>query len=542
MGVIHLFKLLIAEDEETIRNGIVSSIDWNKHNIDVCAEACNGAEALSLLESVHPDIILTDIQMPKMNGLEFIQQAKNKDYSFEAIVLTGYEDFQYAKQSIRLNVFDYILKPALPDKILDAVLRAKQRIEQAKLMNQQLHFLEEYTDKKNRLDKVEKLIYWFHFPEQSRTDDKVDIIKQLRMNIRPNIDMHVGIIRFPTKATSYYIDDYELLKFACLNVTTETLSSFYDGNLEVLFDQELLVWVANTDSNYEPSKLETYLNQLMENFQQYLKLPIYMGIGNPKPSIDDLHQTFQEAKEALDEHYYHKEKNAFFYTEDRDYKHILHDKELSRFENELITDIYNKQYDAALDKLESWLIYLKETTFYHKDQMNLKAMTLIIEMQKFVQGKTLTKIEWENDFVNWLEKMPTMKTFDDMSSILKKIFQNVFEILTVEKPVHRTVQRAQVIIEERYTENLTLESVANEVFVSSAYLSSLFKQELGINFLDYLHQYRITKAKLLLTQNYKIYEVANKIGYNDERHFSSTFKKWTGITPSRFQKENKFIG
>ncbi|WP_218970283.1 helix-turn-helix domain-containing protein [Neobacillus novalis] len=533
---------MVVEDEKTIREGIISTIDWDVHNIKISAEASNGEEALNLMESIKPDIILTDIQMPKMSGLTFIELAKENGFSFEAIILTGYEDFNYAKHSILLNVFDYILKPAQPTEILNAVLKAKQKLEQKKWMDEQLNLLEHYTDKSICLDKVETLTKWFHFQEGSQFGNRVEIIPKLKMKINNNQPLHVGMVWLtPQQKDQYIIDDYELLKFTCMNIAAETLSAYYNNKLEVIFDQNALVWVGNINDSHHPNKLKKFLDQLVENFQIYLKLPIYIGVGDPKESITEIHKSYLEAQHVLDEQYYHQENNFFFHKKENDpvEKQILHDKELAILEDEIISHMYNKQYDSALDKLESWLSYLEEKTFYHKEQVNLKAFTLIVEMQKFVQGNTLTKIEWEVDLINWIEQMPSMRTFDDMSSILKKIFQNVFDILTAEKSIHRTVQRAQTIIEERYNGNLSLESVANEVFVSSAYLSSLFKQELGVNFLDYLHQYRISQAKVLLTKNYKVYEVANKIGYNDERHFSSTFKKWTGITPSQFQKKTK---
>lgn len=539
-----MLKLMIVEDEKTIREGIISTIDWGSHNIKIIAEASNGEEALNLMESVKPDIILTDIQMPKMNGLTFIERAKEEGFSFESIVLTGYEDFNYAKQSIRLNVFDYLLKPAQPAEILLAVLKVKQKLEQQKWLDDQLHLLEDYTDKSIYFYKAETLIKWFHFPESSQLENRSEIIPHLKMKIDNSQPLQVGIIWLsPKQKNQFMFDDIELLKFCCLNITAETLSPFYDNKFEAIFDQDSLVWVGNINESHNPDKLKEYLNQLVKNFQVYLELPVYIGVGNPKELIAEIHKSYLEAERVLDEQYYHQGKNFFFHRKANNTveKQILHDKELAILEDEIITHMYNKQYDSALDKLESWLSYLEGQTSYHKEQVNLKAITLVVEMQKFVQGNTLTKIEWESDLINWIEQMPTMKTFDDMSSILKKIFQNVFEILTAEKSVHRTVQRAQTIIEERYSENLTLESIANEVFVSSAYLSSLFKQELGINFLDYLHQYRISQAKVLLTKNYRIYEVANKIGYNDERHFSSTFKKWTGITPSQFQKKTKIV-
>src|SRR5690606_20725187 len=106
------------------------------------------------------------------------------------------------------------------------------------------------------------------------------------------------------------------------------------------------------------------------------------------------------------------------------------------------------------------------------------------------------------------------------------------------RTLHRTVQAAIDIIHERYQTNLSLELVAREVFVSNTYLSTLFKQELGVNFLDYVHQFRIEQSKSLLLQQLKIFAVAKLVGYQDERHFSHTFKKWMGITPSQYQKRH----
>lgn len=130
---------------------------------------------------------------------------------------------------------------------------------------------------------------------------------------------------------------------------------------------------------------------------------------------------------------------------------------------------------------------------------------------------TKQKIETRDHFVGQSEQIPK-------------------NVRTSPSPTHRTVQNALDIIHAKYQTNITLESVSKEVFVSNTYLSSLFKQQIGINFLDYLHQYRIEQAKLLLNQKYKIFAVAKLVGYLDERHFGITFKKWTGLTPTQFQK------
>lgn len=532
-----MYKLLVVEDEEKIREGLISAVDWKSYNIKICAHASNGKDALLYFEKHQPNIILTDIQMPKMSGLELIQQAKNAGFNFEAIILTGYKDFNYAKQSIDLNVFDYILKPVQPDEILATVLKVAEKIQKKEFMDRQLNLLEHYSDQNIYTAKIEVLNNWLLRSNQLPIEDMKGIINELQVNVEIH-NVHVGMIHFPTPNETSYIKDYDLLKFAFINVTTETLSPFYTNNIEVFFNQNQLIWIGNSSLSSKSNELKHYLTQLVENFHLFLKQPIYIGVGNTKESIGNIHQSYVEAKRALDEHYYHKDKDAFFYADlvDFEARQILDDKDLSSLEELFLSNMLNKKYNEALENLEKWLNHLEKSTFYNKDQLNLKAITLIVEMQKFVYGNQLTRIEWENDLVNWIEQVPTMKTFDDMSSIMKKIFKNVFEILTSERPIHRTVKHSQNIINERYHEHLTLETIANEVFVSSPYLSSLFKQELGINFLDYLHQYRISQAKLLLSQNYLIYEVARKVGYKDERHFSSTFKKWIGITPTQYQK------
>jgi len=129
-----------------------------------------------------------------------------------------------------------------------------------------------------------------------------------------------------------------------------------------------------------------------------------------------------------------------------------------------------------------------------------------------------------------------MDTLDDCTVVLQKIVQSIVEAVSNQKSLHRTVHATIELIKQKYNTNLTLELAAKETFVSNSYLSSLFKQELGVNFLDYLHQYRVEQSKELLRQSYKIYAVSKLVGYQEERHFSSTFKKWTGLTPRQYQK------
>jgi len=209
---------------------------------------------------------------------------------------------------------------------------------------------------------------------------------------------------------------------------------------------------------------------------------------------------------------------------------------LEWLESDILNHLRTLNFGDALDKTEMWLELLRQNPDYGQAEVNMKAAEFQLELQKLRQEQYAAAYEWELHMVDLLKQLPQTEAHDDLSTIVNPPLSSMIAVLPSRKPTHRTVQSALEIIHARYNTNLTLDSVAKEVFVSNTYLSSLFKQELGINFLDYLHQYRIEHAKLLLKRSFKIFNVAKMVGYQEERHFSMTFKKWTGLTPTQFQK------
>lgn len=201
----------------------------------------------------------------------------------------------------------------------------------------------------------------------------------------------------------------------------------------------------------------------------------------------------------------------------------------------MLEHLRHGHFEHALDELEIWLSLFKSQFHYSKQEVNLRATTFLIRIQEIAKEHRIGAFEWKNELVNSMEQLPQVETLEELATIVKKMMQHLVEACSSNRTLHRTVQSVLELIKERYNTNLTLEAVAREAYISNTYLSSLFKQELGVNFLDYLHQYRIEKSKELLRQDLKIYAVARLVGYQEERHFSSTFKKWTGITPSQFK-------
>lgn len=544
-------KLFIVEDEQTIREGILSMIDWERHQIDVCGEAANGREALPLLERHRPDVLLTDIRMPYMDGLQLIEEAQRAGLDFRAIVLSGYNEFSYAKQALKLGVLDYILKPCRPDDILKIVLEAKLAIESEQSANFDRNKRDQAWNRNMHLLKNQVLSQWIHYPKIP-LERREGLIAELQMAIVP-VMLQVGLIRFDTTRFSpnYGEPDWELIRYAALNIVLETLAPVYRGKIEAFRDGDDLLWIANATlaeasagetGTGADEELKSNLGLLQRNLEIYLNLSVSIAVGTCRESVDDAHISYREALQAMNVRFYRSKGGIFLYNEtarkegEQEEGTILDDEAFDRLEREIVMQMRGAAYEQALDKMERWLERFQTAPRYGKHEINVRATAFILELQRLAEEKNATTFEWKQHLVNWMEQIPQVETLDELSTIMKKIMQSLVEALCRQRSLHRTVQLAVDLIREKYNTNLTLDAVARAAYVSNTYLSSLFKQELGINFLDYLHQYRIEKAKELLAQNLKMFAVAKLVGYQEERHFSATFKKWTGLTPSQYQK------
>jgi len=542
--------LMIAEDEEAIREGIVHMIDWKAHQIEVIGQAGNGKEALALMDHREPDLLLTDIRMPLMNGLELIEAARLKGYDFRAIVLSGYNEFSYAKQAITLGVVDYLLKPCRPEDILDTVLKAKQGIEKERSMEYEKIKRERSWHKNAPLLKSQVLSQWIHHPPVP-LERREELISELSMAIRAE-GPQIGLVSFDLEppASPDSGRDFVLLRYAGLNIISETLGPIYQGQIETFYDGYHLLWIGSgspgADSRMSylaPAHLKEEISKLQGNLEKYLKLSISIAVGSCRPHISEAHLSYKEANQAMESRFMNGKGGVYFYTPESggfpaqpDGHSIMDDPELNVLEDEMLAAVAAGSYENALDLLEQWLDIFRGNPWSLKQEVNIRATAFVVRLKRLTQEKQVNEFEWKQHIVTWMEQAPQVETLEELSTILNKIMQNVVAAFSKHRPLHRTVVTALDIIRHKYNTNLTLEYVAKEAFVSNTYLSSLFRQELGVNFLDYLHQYRVEEAKKLLRQNLKMYAVAKLVGYGEERHFSATFKKWTGLTPSQYQK------
>jgi len=542
-----MYKLLIVEDEPAVREGIESTINWEAINIAFAGTCADGQEAWEFIQQDCPDLILTDIRMPQLSGLELVHKINEANLDVIIILLSGHDDFSYAKKAIQLGVFDYILKPCQPKQIREVIERAANELTQRR--SKTLHFNElERQSKESRKTIAEnRLLKLLRTPPRSPESRSSEIEESgLRLLDEPCL---VIVLEIDTKALnrlSYHEGDLPLIRYAASNIMEESLQKHVSNYFEMATQNEQFIIVTNLSEQLgDFEELKTFLTELQTNISTFLKVTVSVGAGSIV-SLSEIHRSYQEASEALTQRFFYGGGEIFVYGEEK-MQHLAPEaspafhEQLADFQKKMSQHIAMCNFSDFIIGVEEWLNEFKEQHLSIK-RIHLHTYSLIDMLIKEVQmGNGQFADEQIELLETFAEHIENQETFEELSTLLTLMIQKMVELINAQKPLHKTTQHVCEIIKEKYMTNLTLKGIAEKVFISPSHLSTLFRQEMGINFLDYLHQFRIEKAKQLLREeNGKVYLIATQVGYYDKAHFVRMFKKWTGVLPSQYQKKGEF--
>lgn len=538
-----MLNLLIVEDEETMREGLVQLIPWESIGIRVVGTAENGLEALAVLGRERVDLLLTDIYMPVMDGLQLIAQMKEKGYPIPCVLLSGYDDFRHAQSAIRLGVTDFLVKPCSPKEIRELFEKIVERAARERKEKELVTGLRSQLQANMPLAKAQLLLQWMTEPAR-KAEDRKELMRKAGIAVSYQ---HVVVIavRLEPRGLEKRTEergDAQLLYFAAANIAQETLQQALLQPVEAVKDQEDILVVCNGLFEWTEEKLAAGLERLIENVRTYLRLSVVVGVSDSKADMNELSEAYDEAREALKLRFYRGYGAYFFYHREKPAgKAGPSDNAVShafiKLEQSIADALAGGLYAEAHSDLESWLGLFRESNFQSKTQVHLRTLALINRWLPLVRAEGQREAELEPAALE--ARVGELDTLEELSGFVFGTFRQAVAALHPRKQTRRKIQQAQDVIAEQYaTPGLTLTDVAGALFVSGNYLSTLFKQELGINFLDYLHQFRIDKAKALLQSGErKIQTIAREVGYFDEAHFTRTFKKWAGMLPSQYKKE-----
>lgn len=524
-----MLKMLIADDEKIIRDGLMEAFDWHSMGIEVVGLAQNGEAALSLFSQHRPDIVITDIRMPHMDGLELIEKIRKQNRDVKIIILTGYDEFSYAQQSIKNNVFDYLLKPVKKAQLKESVLRAAEEIRRAaKKKAQEENFLEHINE---NLPVIQER-FFKDLTENTSISEQAFEEKVQFLGL--DFDYHAQYF-----VLLLDIDDYERVteRISELNKQIIDYSVF-----EELQHQAHIGAFKSTMGRYgvliqgSREQAEQTARQLMELIESNYSISITVCISEPCMGANEIPKGFAQAKSAL-KYKVILGNGQIIWADDVNPNLSTFDYSSIQYEDDIVFHIKNLDADGLKKSMQAYTAYCQA----HIPPEHIKMMYIKLY---FVGLMNIMQMPGGSDgyFSNWYEtalQLDKSSSITDMCEIICTKFEDAISYLNQNrcKNANPIVDKIIAYLNENYDKPLSLKNIAAEVYLTPNYICNLFRKHVGKNIGDYLNEIRIEKAKELLKDpRYKLYEISNMVGFTDSRYFGSLFKKHMGIGLSEYRK------
>lgn len=548
-----MVKVFLVEDEVIIRESIKNSIDWEKEGYHFVGEAGDGELALPMILEEKPDIIITDIRMPFMNGLELSQIVKEKLPDAKIVILSGYDDFSYAKEAIKIGVTEYLLKPVSSATLLEHLADIAERIKKEKEEKQLMQVYQQ------EMQENEKLIKTKFMGELISGD--MSLSQALEKGKRFDIDLsarmfRVFLFKFLQKEHLQQKDPERFLQLY------EAVEKCGDGRNGIyVFERGVEGWaflLTAIEDNIE-EKTEDLVHQLAQIAEQYGNLKYFGGIGCIVARVRELRQSFQEADRAFAARFV-QESNQIIGI--RDLHPIQKDDAFDATSIDAVSQVHKiiekflesgsrEEIPSFIQALFSELPeeHFQSLMFRQYIIMNIYAIVMAFckrfETEEREKGQDISAQERNNQRSEELLKqtVTSAKSIQDIQSYISTLLECAIDLRNTISGTRYSdiIRKAQRQIQEDYmSEDISLNSVAAEVCMSPSYFSTIFSKEMGKTFIEYLTEVRMEKAKeYLACSTMKTSEIGYAVGYKDPHYFSFLFKKTQGCTPKEYRISRK---
>lgn len=535
-----MYRIMIVEDEIPVRQTISRIIDWEALGFILVTEASDGQEAIAYLKQNKVDAILTDICMPFMDGIELSKQARRLLPSVKIMILTGYNEFDYAQQAIALNVSHYILKPITAAELSEVLGKVKSELDDAfDLKRRMTQLQQKYVASLEML----RAKFLLNLVEGHLS---VGQLHQQRETLQVNIDGKVyfcGILQMKNKKDvlqQIFHEDYQLLEFSVFNVTQEVLQK-YGQDLVFFGSHEQIIFILK----HQQDELATFIenvevmsNELIDTVNQVFGLNSFVGLSEAVYRIDDLHYAYQDARAALEYHLLYPDQ-PILVKSDMEKKSSLTSQKV----DELLERMIYAIKIGENDKINEYIHFIFEVL--RLSQLKLPAFKthlLRLSTMIFKTYSDMNTDENEDVFLDFghFQSVFEMKQIGDMERYYVKLCRSLSDKIRGNriKEDEDYIKMAQSYILKHFHEpELDMSQVCDYLHLSTSYFTRLFKKQSDMTFVEYLTRVRIDKAKELLNlTEAKIVEISQRVGYDDPHYFSYNFRKQTGITPSDYRK------
>ena len=527
-----MFKVLIVEDEMFVRLGIKASIEWEKLDMKVIADAENGQAAWEVYQKQKPHLILTDIKMPMMDGIELIEKIRDNDSKTKIIILSCLEDFELARKAMSLGVSDYILKLTMSQEEMETVLK-KVRDE----MKESTSLPPSSVDGDANTDiSKETVVYNYLFygicTEKKFAEQVAEF--NIRLNSQHLVLCIMEIDRYREFQSKFGDEQGRLIRFSFLNVVNEILEGYQRGLFFHERDKRYVLIFSFFDLD-KSREIWAVLNEILEHIKRvmksYLDCSVSFGISSMQDGYDSLRKLYDKSAKAIEYKYFTGAGETILMPEIS----VKKIEEEVNIRLERMIESFNGFNDGHFDSLKAKLDAFMET--FNMSKVEMQMFFLRLGHWVLVSVRLNHEDMWAS-LSEYTRNIEFCETLDESVNVLTDYVETVSEIKSEGKIYSPEVVKAKEFIQEHYNKQISLQCVADRVGLSANYLSGLFKKETGMGIMAYVMRYRVEKAKPLLSNtNMKVYEIGMEVGYTDESYFSRSFKKITGVRPNDFRKK-----
>lgn len=529
-------KVLIVDDEFLIRNYFKKRICWEELGMEIAGEASSAREALDLIDQIIPDIIFTDICMPFMDGIEFSKVVVEKFPHIKIVIVTGHDEFDYVKRSIKLGISDFLLKPVNPEEIRKVALELKSKIELERT------HIKEYEKLKLRLDESlpymqEKFLNELLLSELDQFE-MVDKMAYFKIDMSGQSDVFqtaVVEVSDSLKEAHEREEGLILLAMKCSDLIRQVLKE--DPYVHVFFDNgRKIVILSNNESLDLTDCCETIKALLINRCKCFVSI----GIGNKIHGLKNIKVSYREACDALNYKVVIGKNqvvnyNDITYNSDQSWRGIPNKGEKLDFF--IKTGMKHKAIEL-IDELFSESCFNLSITI---ENLRLEAFDILSTcIRVLLELKIDTSSLWEKNSQPY-EDVFRMDNLLEMKDYLKSLIDKVISKIHSfnERKVNILIVQIQEYIEQNmHDANLSLSAIAKEFYISPSHLCRLFKQETKQTVVEYITRQRMEYAKKILKEtNLKVYQIGEMVGINDPNYFSTIFKKFTGLSVNEFRKK-----
>lgn len=529
-----MFKVLIVDDELLARVGIKSLLPWNKLGYELY-ESENGEKALNLAMEIQPDIIITDMKMPVMNGVELIRKAKEVHLRSKFIVLSAFDDFELVKESMKLGAEDYMRKLELEANTLQKTLEYvckkidSERAEEDTLQLQQKHISENMQTLKRGFLRELLLGKQYDWNGVGKQLQLHNLVMELGSMIVILVEIDKKNIDKETTNSSTFFD--ETVK----SIIKEILKNYKSHGIIFFMEKNELAIIETKENVGEDGmlRLSKRISQdIIEYMKDSLNLNLFISIGKVFNKIEEISNSYKVAKELLEKKLAFPKGNI---VTAYDMPILSEETNQIPMENELKElEIALKKYNMnnimeIFDSINEKLRVAPPTT---RKSINGICNVLIFEVNNFIDENGFQRKEvWGKDN-NPFNDVEGLTILDDYIEWIEGIKKSIIKLVKEIGDNRLIIFKAKQYVAENYDSAISLEEISNHLGLSASYFSRIFSEETGDNFIKYLTGIRIERAKELLTRtNKKIYEISYMIGYDNSNYFSRVFKKETGMSP-----------